>query len=77
MKAITAAQRMSQLQFGLRVRKYRSIAQLTQESLAQRSRLYRSYIGRIESGYANPSLVVVVALAHALSVPIGALMDES
>ncbi len=77
MKPITAAEKKSQLQFGLRVRKYRFLAQLTQEVLAQRASLYRSYIGRIESGYANPSLVVVVALAHALAVPVDALMEES
>ena len=76
MKTITPAEQMSQLRFGQQVRKYRSLAQLTQQVLAQRASMYRSYIGRIESGYANPTLLAIVALARALAVPVDALMAE-
>jgi transcriptional regulator with XRE-family HTH domain len=76
MKPLTALQKKLQLQFGLQVRKHRLIACLTQKVLAQRARLFQSYIGRIESGEANPTLLVIVALAQALLVPIDALMPE-
>lgn len=76
MKHITPAERRSQLQFGLQVRKYRSLAHLTQQMLARRASIFEGYVGRIESGYANPTLLVIVALALALAVPIDALMAD-
>ena len=76
MKTVTASEKSLQLQFGLQVRKYRLIAHLTQQALALRASLYHSYIGRIESGDANPTLLAIVALALALAVPIDALMPD-
>lgn len=76
MKPITALEKKLQLQFGLQVRKYRQLAHLTQKVLAQRARLFQSYIGRIESGEANPTLLAIVALACALAVPVDALLAD-
>jgi transcriptional regulator with XRE-family HTH domain len=53
---------------GEKVRALRKNAGLSQEVLAERCGIFRTYLSRIESGAANPSLVVLVTLAHALEV---------
>jgi transcriptional regulator with XRE-family HTH domain len=47
---------------------------LTQEALARGAALPRSTIANLESGAGNPSLVVLVKVAHALGVPIDELL---
>jgi transcriptional regulator with XRE-family HTH domain len=47
---------------------------LTQEALAKASRLPRSTIANLESGAGNPSLTVLVKVAHALGVPIDEML---
>jgi transcriptional regulator with XRE-family HTH domain len=41
---------------------------MTQDLLAERCGIYRTYLSRIEMGQANPTLLVLVALAHSLDV---------
>lgn len=53
---------------GEKIRALRKEAGLSQEVLAERCGIFRTYLSRIESGAANPSLVVLVTLAKALSV---------
>jgi transcriptional regulator with XRE-family HTH domain len=53
---------------GQHVRRFRLRDRLTQEVLAERCGIYRTYLSRIESGLANPALMVMVALAQALHV---------
>ena len=53
---------------GGRVKKLRAKANISQEVLAERCGIYRTYLSRIESGTANPTLVVLVALALTLGV---------
>ena len=53
---------------GKKVRSLRLKAELSQENLAERCGIFRTYLSRIESGSANPSIVVLVALASALGV---------
>lgn len=59
---------------GERVRALRKKADLSQEALAARCGIFRTYLSRIESGSANPSLVVLVSLANALEVEPHSLM---
>ena len=48
---------------------------LTQESLAKRAKVARSYLARLEAGHSkNPSLAVLQRLAKALGVPVAALL---
>ena len=47
---------------------------LTQEALARAAAVPRSTIANLESGAGNPSLVVLVKVAHALGVPIDELL---
>ena len=53
---------------GLQVKHLRLKADLTQEELATRCGIFRTYLSRIENGTANPTLVVLVALADCLGV---------
>jgi DNA-binding XRE family transcriptional regulator len=56
------------------VRHFRAINNMTQETLAQRCGIFRTYLSRIETGKGNPSLSVLIALANALEVPPHALL---
>ena len=59
---------------GLRIKQLRADFALTQEELAERSGLFRTYMSRIESGLANPTLMVLHALAQGLGVNIAELL---
>jgi transcriptional regulator with XRE-family HTH domain len=54
--------------FGSRVREVRLQAGLSQEELAHRAALDRSYIGGVERGERNVSLVNIHKIAKALEV---------
>lgn len=60
--------------FGLRVRELRTGLRLTQEALAERAELHWTYIGGIERGERNPSLINLAYLARALGVTLGELL---
>jgi ribosome-binding protein aMBF1 (putative translation factor) len=53
---------------GKNVKSRRLQAALSQEELAERCGIFRTYLSRIESGLANPTLVVLVALAYSLEM---------
>lgn len=44
------------------------------ERLGRRSRVNWSYIGEIERGEVNPSVLVLARVAHALDIDLGELM---
>lgn len=54
--------------FARNMRKYRKEAKLTQEGLAEKSGLHRTYIGGIEQERINVSIRNVEKIAHALGV---------
>ncbi len=60
---------------GRRLRVARQGRKLTQESLAERARLRRRYIIRIEMGEGNPTFLTLRNLAKALRVPVRELTD--
>lgn len=62
-------------QFGQRVRELRADANLTQEKLAFRSDLDRSYVGQIERGEVNVSIDNIGKLARGLRVAVKALFE--
>ena len=56
--------------FGRRVRELRTEKKLSQEALAMACDLDRTYIGGIERGERNVSLVNIQKIASALGVPV-------
>ncbi|RVT51313.1 helix-turn-helix domain-containing protein [Rubrivivax albus] len=65
-----------QHRFGARVRELRLASGLTQEDLAEHCGLFRTYMSRIETGVANPTLAMIEALATSLGVSIAELFPE-
>ncbi|WP_370126366.1 helix-turn-helix domain-containing protein [Bradyrhizobium ottawaense] len=61
---------------GKNVRKFRTQKRMTQEELAFAAKIDLTYVGGIERGKRNPSLLVMVRIAEALSVPLNRLVSE-
>lgn len=62
--------------FGRSIRRLRKQRGLTQEDLAEKSRMSRNYISDIERGVRNPGLLALVDLARALRVSLRELVEE-
>ena len=61
--------------FGDRIRELRMVQGLSQEALAQKSGLHRTYVGGIERGERNVSLENIQKIAQALSVTVAQLFE--
>jgi transcriptional regulator with XRE-family HTH domain len=61
--------------FGARVRAFRQEQCWTLEQLAERADLHWTYVGSVERGQRNISLVNIVRLAAALGVDPGDLVE--
>ena len=59
--------------FGAEVKRRRTHLGISQEALAERASLHRTYISDIEAGKRNPSLGSIQRLATALGAPISAV----
>ena len=60
---------------GQKIRELRVRNDITQEELADRCDMFRTYLSRIESGRANPTLTVLHGLAHGLQVSVLELLS--
>jgi transcriptional regulator with XRE-family HTH domain len=65
-----------QATLGATVRELRVELRISQESLAERCELHRTYIGGIERGERNVSLENIVRLARALQVSPSKLLER-
>lgn len=63
--------------FAQAVRQLRAVRGLSQEKLAARAELNRSYMGEIERAAVMPSLATAAKLAHALDVPLWQLIQRA
>jgi transcriptional regulator with XRE-family HTH domain len=62
--------------FGRLIRRRRGAAGLSQEALAAKAGLHRTYIGLLERGLRNPTIDVVCRLARALGTTMTAMVAE-
>jgi transcriptional regulator with XRE-family HTH domain len=62
--------------FGNRVRTLRERIGISQETLASRAGIHRTYMGGVERGERNISLKNIIRIAEALGVPPQKLFDE-
>lgn len=62
--------------FGRRLRQLRLERRLSQEKLAELADLHRNYVGGVERGERNVSLINIVKLAHGLNVRTSKLVES-
>lgn len=60
--------------FGAAIRHFRDQLGWSQELLAEKADLNRSYLGEVERGRAIPSLATAGKLASALGIPLSSLL---
>ena len=65
-----------QTSFGQAVRKYRLAAGLSQEGLAELADLHRTYVGDIERGERNVSLINMWKIAEASNVKLSRMLKD-
>jgi len=63
------------IEFGERVRKIRKEKGLSQEELAHKADLHRTYIGMIERAEKNITLINIEKIANALEVEVKQLLE--
>lgn len=63
--------------FGDRVRKLRQQQNLSQNQLADKSGLHRTYIGAVERGERNITIINADKIAQALSVKLSELLEDN
>ncbi|MCI0557594.1 MAG: helix-turn-helix domain-containing protein [Nitrososphaera sp.] len=62
------------IKFGNRVRKLRQVLGISQETLAERAGVHRTYVGMIERGEKNITLSNISKFASALEVTMAELL---
>jgi transcriptional regulator with XRE-family HTH domain len=62
--------------FGKNLRKLRKERGLSQEDLAEKAGLHRTYVGSLERGERNPSLLNIVKLSRALDISVTLLLED-
>lgn len=60
-------------QLGKRIRRFRREQKLSQEELAYKAGIHRTYMGKIERGESNPPVHTVSKIAKALRISISEL----
>lgn len=65
------------LGLGRAIREARAELRISQEELSLRTGVHRNYIGGIERGERNPSVLTIARLAAALEMPTSELFREA
>lgn len=63
------------VRFGQRIAELRKNAQFSQEALALKSGINRTYMGAIERGEKTPSLLIINKIAQAFGLTLKQLFD--
>lgn len=63
--------------FGQKVRHFRTLKNLSQEELADLCGLHRTYIGSVERGERNITLINAEKIAYALEEPLASFFLEN
>lgn len=66
----------ARIAFGRNIRKQRQNLDLSQEMLAEKSGLHRTYIGGVERGERNISIDNIICVARALNLSPSDLMKD-
>ena len=61
---------------GAAIRQRRTFLRISQEELAVRSGLQRTYLSDVERGARNPSIKTIEKIAQALQVPVVKLFED-
>jgi transcriptional regulator with XRE-family HTH domain len=67
----------SALRLGRTIRRYRVAARLSQESLAERSDLHRTYVSLVERGQRNVIVEDLAQIGLAVGVPASLILAEA
>lgn len=62
--------------FGVKIRQIRKQQKMSQNELAEKSSLHRTYIGSVERGERNITLVNAEKIAQALSIQLFELLKD-
>ena len=62
--------------FGEKIKQLRKVKGLSQEQLAEKANLHRTYIGMIERAEKNITLLNIEKIAYALDTKISNLLNE-
>jgi transcriptional regulator with XRE-family HTH domain len=62
--------------FSTNIRKARFLQKISQEKLAEKSKLHRTYISSVERCQRNVSIDNMQKIAEALNVPLSSLLKE-
>ncbi|OGK18630.1 hypothetical protein A3B50_00400 [Candidatus Roizmanbacteria bacterium RIFCSPLOWO2_01_FULL_40_42] len=54
--------------FGEKIKRLRKITGISQEELAEKAKIHRTYMGRIERGEANPPVFTVYKIVKSLKI---------
>lgn len=62
---------------GTNIRKQREQRKWSQEELAYRTGIHRTYISGVERGIRNPTLSIIEVIANTLEIPVSQLLEET
>ncbi len=57
--------------------RYRAIAKISQEELADRAEIHRTYVSQIERGLKSPTLSVLLKISKSLNTTVSSLIAEA
>ncbi len=61
---------------GNAIAKHRKNIGFSQEELAEKAAIHRTYVSQLERGLKSPTVFTLLQIAHALNITLTALMEE-